>query len=197
MVSTTVTQLSAEPCASNRPDAAINPTAIGTRPRSIIRSHGWPKSRARRREKPKAIRLVGTVMAAEAVSIPRMPPTCQPNSPTTSTFGPGAACARAKRRAKSASLIQPCTSTTMRCISGSTAMPPPTETSEMAPKPSSNCQKMVAVICCAPHTRTREYQRVPSPAPPWAAARERSPPPPAHKAQPPKAPRSASASAPS
>src|SRR5260221_14738731 len=51
---------------------------------------------------------------------------------TTRIFGPGAAWASANRSANCAPLIHPCTSTTPRCISGSTVIAPPTAISERA-----------------------------------------------------------------
>ena len=65
---------------------------------------------------------------------PAGPATFQPISAVTSTFGPGAACATANSCVNSAALIQPCTSTTTRCISGITEGMPPIDTSDSSAK---------------------------------------------------------------
>jgi hypothetical protein len=65
-----------------------------------------------------------------AATAPATPATSQPTSVTTIMFGPGAACASAKRVTKVSSVIHRRTSTTNRFSSGTTVMKPPTETAD-------------------------------------------------------------------
>src|SRR6266568_3431401 len=116
------------------PPASISPTVTGTRPASTATRHGAWRKRRQICETPKVSRHEGPHTAAVATRAPASPATFQPIRLTTRMFGPGEAWASAKRSANCAPLIQPWTSTTLRCISGSTVTAPPTASSDRMEK---------------------------------------------------------------
>lgn len=105
--------------------AATRPTVIGKMPAWITPRQGRSLKRSHRPSAMMVMRDDGPNLASVVTSMPAQPATCQPTSVTTIRLGPGAACPRANRAEKSAAVIQPCTSTTWRCISGRMVLPPP------------------------------------------------------------------------
>ena len=81
-----------------------------------------------------AIVVDGSSVPTIVAATPASPATFQPITATNSTFGPGAAWAMATDAVNCASLIQPCSPTTKRCMSGAVVMAPPMASSDSMPK---------------------------------------------------------------
>jgi hypothetical protein len=73
-------------------------------------------------------------MAMVATSAPMTPATWYPMRATMMTFGPGVTCAIANMSVNCRAVIQPSTSTAMRCISGTAELAPPMANSDIRAK---------------------------------------------------------------
>src|SRR6267154_2560847 len=141
------------------PPASIRPTVTGTRPSSTDARRRAPRKRCQILETAKVSTHEGPHTAAVATTAPARPATFQPMRLTTRIFGPGAAWASAKSSANCAPLIHPCTSTTLRCISGSTVIAPPTAISERTEKSIASCARASSLISPSRTPRRRSKVR--------------------------------------
>ena len=110
--------------------AMISPAVTGCNPACAALRHAASLNRYQTSETRYVSTEDGPAIAPVVTNAPQNPPTRHPTRLTTIMFGPGAAWANANSAANCCAVIQWCTSTTWRCISGITPLAPPNASSE-------------------------------------------------------------------
>ena len=144
---------------SRAPLAITNPAVTGISPACTSLRQMASRDRCHSLKAANVSTEDGPATPSVVTSAPGSAATHQPISVTTSIFGPGAACASANSEANSCALIQPCTSTAWRCISGSNELVPPNASSDSCANTAARLATVAAPLMGERPTLTEWRQR--------------------------------------